>query len=134
MASTANRDGDGLSIGDLNILVMSLPFAEAHTALSGKLVKYLPLLGEDISLEQHIKDAFFAIVNSDREAFKLTEPVLISGEHLVGLEYWQEWRTLFSFLSQFGLCPCVVFRNTPIVKPGVGPCYVADVRVTFQEA
>lgn len=134
-ADKLNALGDTLAaaatINELNHRVMQLPFAEAHLALSGKKADALPVLGDGVTLEEYVKLNFFAVVRAtERQAFEMTQPVLVAGSHLVALNQWQEWKTLEAYLFTMRLQPCIIFRNKPL-RAGL---YVADCRVLFLES
>lgn len=120
----------------LNHVIMTLPLAESHAALSGIELENLPRLGETVSLKDHMQAHFFNVISDPRrELYEFTKPVLIKRQYLERLEGWRDWRTLSVYLNQEGLEPAAVFRNTPIViKSGVFEkidYYVADIRVVF---
>jgi hypothetical protein len=119
---------------DLNDVIMGLPLGEAHAALAGRELEQLPRLGESVSINSHMQAHFFDVVGlADKELHEFTSPVLVPRKHLERLEGWRDWRTLVVYLSQSGLEPVMVFRNTPIpIKTGTfehTDYYVADVRV-----
>jgi hypothetical protein len=93
---------------------MQIPFAEAHMALDGTTAPNPPRLGETVALNAQVQRAFFdTISREDRPLFLLTVPCLVRSETLAGLDDWQDWFTLGTYLRQHSLEPCLVFRNQP---------------------
>lgn len=120
----------------LNSYIMALPLGEAHAALDAIELENLPRLGDTVSLNDHMQANFFSLLlNPARDLWEFTKPVLIKRQHLERLEGWRDWRTLSVYLSQEGLEPAAVFRNTPIsIKSGqfeTVAYYAADIRVVL---
>ena len=113
----------------LNTVILSLPFGAAHAALDEQPLETLPVLGEDVSLAEHMQANFFDVVASpERELWEFTVPVLVKRSLLERLAAWDEWRTLEGFLAGFALQPIAVFQNVSIEVLHDGS-YTADVRV-----
>lgn len=110
----------------LNTVILTLPFGGAHAVLDQQPVETLPVLGEDVSLAEHMQANFFDVVASpERELWEFTAPVLVKRSLLERLGAWDEWRTLEGYLTGAGLQPVTVFQNGPQFLSA----YVADVRV-----
>lgn len=112
----------------LNTVILSLPFGAAHAALDEQPLETLPVLGEDVSLAEHMQANFFDVVASpERELWEFTVPVLVKRSRLERLGVWDEWRTLEGFLASNHLQPIAVFHNVQ-ADTTTSP-YVADIRI-----
>lgn len=113
-------------------MALSLPFAEAHLIAEDRSHVTLSILGDDVSVRDHVRDCFFDILGAEhRLPIEMTKPFLISRERLEALEHWPEWKMLQGFVFQYGLEPTVVFRNTPVRKGSADDLYVADLRMLY---
>lgn len=112
----------------LNTVILSLPFGAAHAAFDEQPLETLPVLGEDVSLAEHMQANFFDVVASpERELWEFTVPVLVRRNLLERLGAWNEWRTLEGFLASNQMQPITVFQNAPIdTETGL---YIADIRI-----
>lgn len=114
----------------LNTVILSLPFGAAHAALDEQPLETLPVLGEDISLAEHMQANFFDVVASpERELWEFTAPVLVKRGMLERLAGCDEWRTLESYLEAFHLQPIFIFKNTYMCNSTLESEYISDLRV-----
>lgn len=90
------------------------------------------IIGQDRSLQEHYNINFVQGLKETGVNFvqRMCCPYIISGERLMHLDEWPEWKMLEGFLNSKKWNPILTFKNTPIrVKELNGPGYLCDIRI-----
>ncbi len=128
------------AVDDLNVHILGLPFGEMASKLAEIPPEKLPILGQDISLNKHMQDSFFSLVNDEgRNLTSMIEPVLVDKQHLKSWSTWSDWKTLETYLTSLMLTPFLTFRNKVVTTRRTAPngdvwvfhCFVADIRISL---
>jgi hypothetical protein len=112
----------------LSIIVNELPFGgEGFVDLD---LDNLPRLGQDISLQQHMQQHFFSLLDDSRSLLTMVKPVYVTEQLLRRWNSWEEWQILEGYLKSQNAIPFLVFRNVESNAKIQGEnVFLADVRV-----